>query len=96
LLRGSGDAKRQEHSAKSKKHNLILYEFALPQSDPLPAGERSTNFETRDPKFETISNGQKPESSKQAFETRKLLTNRLGYGNGDRTWYPTLFGWEIG
>ena len=67
----------------------------FPQSDPLPAGERSTNFETRDPKCETISNGQKPESSKQAFETRKLLTNRLGYGNGDRTWYPTLFGWEI-
>jgi hypothetical protein len=20
--------------------------------------------------------------------------NRLGYGNGDQTWYPTLFGWE--
>jgi len=22
--------------------------------------------------------------------------NRLGYGKGDRSWYPTLFGWEIG
>src|SRR6266436_3364388 len=24
----------------------------------------------------------------------KLLTNRLGYRNGNRTEYPTLFGWE--
>jgi hypothetical protein len=21
--------------------------------------------------------------------------NRVGYGNEDRSWYPTLFGWEI-
>ena len=24
------------------------------------------------------------------------FSNRLGYGNGDRIWYLTLFGWEKG
>jgi hypothetical protein len=75
---------------------MILFFMNFPRLSQREKEVQKYNFETRNPKFETISNGQKPESSKQAFKTRKLLANRLGYGNGDRTWYPTLFGWEIG
>ena len=27
-------------------------------------------------------------------KNHQFLTNRLGYGNGDRIWYLTLFDWE--